>query len=301
MRFAVPDAFRETMKFACTAASLLLGLTFVACGGKIASEISGGGETSADGGTTGRVPVDASQCIDVDLASYSQSCNEDSDCILVSVGEICSGQCMCGDTPINIDGEGRYAAQTSTLSLDACPCAFPGNARCLASTCVLCGFGPDEPAGCADGGSTFEDDAGNGSSDGGNDLTDGGTSGIDSGLEEPDAAEGPDAGSDGLDGIWTGSWQTVGGGATELGTLTMQLSVQGSVVSGPASFAGEPCFAAAELNATVAAGDGFYGTVVEGASTADVKVQITGDVMTGSFSIFAGQCLGFEGTFNATR
>jgi hypothetical protein len=44
--------------------------------------------------------------------------------------------------------------------LEACPCADPGAARCLGGQCTLCGFGPDQPAGCGDSGTNTIEDGG---------------------------------------------------------------------------------------------------------------------------------------------
>jgi hypothetical protein len=40
------------------------------------------------------------------------------------------------------------------LKLESCPCAFQGEARCLAGQCTLCAAGSTQPAGCADAATT---------------------------------------------------------------------------------------------------------------------------------------------------
>lgn len=95
-------------------------------------------DAGSDGGT----------CVDINPASYETSCNSDSDCTLVRTGDICDGQCSCGDTPINQSGISKYQAATSGLSLEACPCVFPGTVNCVASQCTLCSGQPGQPSGC---------------------------------------------------------------------------------------------------------------------------------------------------------
>jgi hypothetical protein len=91
---------------------------------------------------------DGGTCVDVNPASYVTSCSSDSDCTLVRTGNICDGQCSCGDTPINQSGLSKYQAATSGLTLEACPCVFPGTVSCVASECTLCTGQAGQPAGC---------------------------------------------------------------------------------------------------------------------------------------------------------
>jgi hypothetical protein len=89
-------------------------------------------------------------CVNVDLSTYDQSCHADSDCIDVTSGRICTGGCACGGSTINADGEARYQATVAGVQTLACPCPADGIPRCIQNHCTLCGFGPNQPAGCGD-------------------------------------------------------------------------------------------------------------------------------------------------------
>ena len=98
--------------------------------------------------------VDAGRaCVDVDLSTYDTSCQEDTDCTMITAGTLCSDSCMCGGATINTDGLGRYNMEVSALgTTGTCPCPAEGVPRCIANKCTICGFGPDQPLGCSDGG-----------------------------------------------------------------------------------------------------------------------------------------------------
>jgi hypothetical protein len=117
--------------------------------------------------------------VDLEVASSDVSCGSDQDCALVRTGEVCDGQCACGDTAVNAAAAARFQSDTASLTLEGCPCALPGETRCLGGQCTLCGFGPDQPAGCADAGvATLED--------GGIEVVDGGV--FDTGVSDADGA-----------------------------------------------------------------------------------------------------------------
>jgi hypothetical protein len=101
-----------------------------------------------DAGTT----VDGGAWVDVKVTSFDTSCTAASDCTLVRTGNICDGECSCGDTPINQSGLTQWQTDTSGLSLEGCPCKFPGTTQCIAGQCTLCTGQPGQPAGCGDGG-----------------------------------------------------------------------------------------------------------------------------------------------------
>jgi hypothetical protein len=125
---------------------LIAGLLVVAaCGG---STTTGPGIIGPeDGGGADQVA-----CVDVQIGAADVTCRGDGDCALARTGHVCDGECSCGGTPVNSSAAARAQAQTAGLRLEACPCAFPGNPRCLGGSCALCGFGPNQPAGCPDGG-----------------------------------------------------------------------------------------------------------------------------------------------------
>jgi hypothetical protein len=98
-------------------------------------------------------PVDAGPaCVYIDPATYDQSCKQDSDCIEITPGRICSGDCACGGAAVNSDGEARFDAAINSLVLAACPCVSNARPRCVQGTCTQCGIGTGLPPGCPDGG-----------------------------------------------------------------------------------------------------------------------------------------------------
>jgi len=148
-------------------ALVIVGLT-AACGGKTGEGGATKSETSADSGvrTTdsglGTRTVDsASACAELDVAPSDLSCGTDQDCALVRIGEVCSGQCDlgCGGTPVNVAAATRFRSDTASLTLEACPCNFPGEARCLGGQCTLCALGPNQLAACGDAGLAAPTDA----------------------------------------------------------------------------------------------------------------------------------------------
>ena len=94
---------------------------------------------------------DASTCVFIDPTDYSTDCNVSTDCALISEGQVCSGDCECGGSPINIAGLNQYNEATSGIQFGDCPCAATPNPACSNGTCVSCG-GNAPPPECAQGG-----------------------------------------------------------------------------------------------------------------------------------------------------
>jgi hypothetical protein len=134
--------------FAQIAAPLLIVGLASACGGKTLGGSAGSGEDSGTGATEGG----GAGCVNLEVLPPDLACGSDQDCELVRTGEVCNGQCSCGDTPVNTAAAARFQSETASLRLEACPCADPGEARCFGGQCTLCGFGPNQPAGCNDAG-----------------------------------------------------------------------------------------------------------------------------------------------------
>lgn len=144
----------------------LAGGLFVACSGNATHSPGAGGAAGAasTGGSSGSSASDGSagsdgssndaapKCVNVDLSTYDQSCQADSDCVIVTGGAICSNGCACGGSIINVAGLARYNAATAGVKPLQCPCATAGVPRCIAGRCTICGFGPNRPPGCGDGG-----------------------------------------------------------------------------------------------------------------------------------------------------
>ena len=113
----------------------------------------GGGDS--DGGQTdsGVWTNDAgAACVDIDLSTYDTSCVENIDCISIQSGEVCSGNCACGGSPVSASEQARYEQATGGIVFADCPCVSGGLLECIAGTCVICGYGPNQPAGCPDAG-----------------------------------------------------------------------------------------------------------------------------------------------------
>jgi hypothetical protein len=113
-------------------------LVVAACGGLTSGSSGGGGNGS---------------CVTIDLSIYDQSCNQDSDCIVLATGQICSGQCGCGGSAVSSSELSRWQAATSSIRFAACHCTAEQTPRCVNHVCTACS-GPNPPAGCAgaDGG-----------------------------------------------------------------------------------------------------------------------------------------------------
>ena len=117
-------------------------------GGAASSDASAGADGSADTATT----VDGAACVNIDAASFSHVCTADVECTTIAVGTLCTGGCACGGASIARSDIPKYTTATSGIETLACPCAFPGQPRCVHGACVLCSFGPGSAPGCPDGG-----------------------------------------------------------------------------------------------------------------------------------------------------
>lgn len=137
---------------------LIIGLVG-ACEPKTLASNAEPGQDSGTSSTEG-----GSACVDIDVAPADISCGSDSDCVLTLTGHVCDRECNCGDTPVNAGAAARYRSETASLTFEGCPCADPGEARCLGGQCALCGLGPNQPAGCGEG-TTVVEDSGVGTAD----------------------------------------------------------------------------------------------------------------------------------------
>lgn len=113
----------------------------------------GGVEASTEAGESADTGV---ICVDIDLSTYDTSCSQDSDCIEITSGEICSGECgrVCGGSAVNASEQARYNAlvlpvlSSSKVTLGApCGCPAYGSPTCEAGQCVMCFENAD--GGCA--------------------------------------------------------------------------------------------------------------------------------------------------------
>ena len=160
-----------------TVVPLLMTGLVLACGGKT---LGGSVRSGEDSGVAATEGGGAAGCVDLEVLPSDLSCGSDQDCTFSRSGNVCNGDCAlgCGGTPVNVSAAARYESETSSLTFEGCPCLDPGEPRCLGGQCALCGFGPDQPAGCnVDGGIvTFED--------GGIFIVDGGE--LDMGISDAD-------------------------------------------------------------------------------------------------------------------
>jgi hypothetical protein len=85
--------------------------------------------------------------VDIDVSDYDTSCTQDSDCIAITAGTLCTGACLCGGATINKSAEAQYEAAIASISSGGCPCASGPIPQCQGGTCTLC----DGPYKCTSG------------------------------------------------------------------------------------------------------------------------------------------------------
>jgi hypothetical protein len=141
-----------------TSLGLAAFLLIAACGGKTlvdgdSTKPGGDGGASTErerdaGGST----TDSSRpsCVTINVSNYDTACAEDTDCISVNVGRVCTGACLCGGGgAISASDQAEYNAALSSIQTDdTCPCLDPGPAACVQGQCTQCRSGPDNPPGC---------------------------------------------------------------------------------------------------------------------------------------------------------
>jgi hypothetical protein len=86
-------------------------------------------------------------CVDVNLADYTTTCSQDSDCILIPTGTICTGDCECGGEPVSATEQSKYDQATQEIMFGLCECpAFP-LPQCVGNVCLVCA-GPNPSPQC---------------------------------------------------------------------------------------------------------------------------------------------------------
>ncbi|HEY8088795.1 MAG TPA: hypothetical protein VIF09_13140 [Polyangiaceae bacterium] len=80
--------------------------------------------------------ADASACVTVVASSFGDSCNKASDCVYVTMGTLCPGDCNCGNTFIDTSSEVAYQDAVSSIQFGSCPCAAAPAAVCKAGVCA---------------------------------------------------------------------------------------------------------------------------------------------------------------------
>jgi hypothetical protein len=152
-------------------APLLLAWLACACGGRtllseslgpgnvVPGEDSGVGVSEA--GTGIGISADsASSCVFIVVAASDLACGSDQDCVLIRSGDVCPGDCGCGDSAVNTAAANRYQSEAASVASADCPCPFSGEPRCLGGSCTLCASTPGQPAGCDDSGVITVEDSG---------------------------------------------------------------------------------------------------------------------------------------------
>jgi len=121
-------------------------------GGSGGSSGGGSGSSSGISGSSSGVSSSSSggpACVYVDPSTYDTSCNQASDCVYVTTGEVCDGYCQgCGNTLINQDGLARYDQTVASIVVGQCGCDLQVPPSCVNHQCAS--EGPD--GGPPDGG-----------------------------------------------------------------------------------------------------------------------------------------------------
>jgi hypothetical protein len=127
------------------------------CGGS--ESTTSRSESMADASTDAATDVRVCPFV---ASNYPQSCTVDTDCSVVTSGDYCSSQCMCGGSPINTTGLAQFNADISATPLGSgaipvasCGCPVFGRVCCLSGTCKIDSFACDQKdtlAACADAG-----------------------------------------------------------------------------------------------------------------------------------------------------
>jgi hypothetical protein len=84
---------------------------------------------------------------------FDTSCATDSDCIEVTLGDLCTADCLCGGASINAADQAEYQQLIAALPTTGseCECPFLGSPTCVAGQCTVCGPASHQP-GCPDAG-----------------------------------------------------------------------------------------------------------------------------------------------------
>jgi hypothetical protein len=102
------------------------------------------GDDAGDACPNGIATGDAADC-EISASSYDTSCEKDSDCARIAVGDFCGPRCLCGNGPfgaINATALDRFRADvlcTAVGRAPPCPCPIgvaPPPATCMNGQCV---------------------------------------------------------------------------------------------------------------------------------------------------------------------
>jgi hypothetical protein len=108
---------------------------------------SGGCTASIDAGPSS----DGGACVDLEPSMFETSCTTSSDCLDVTLGELCDSGCLCGGSAINVADQAKYNQLVADVPPgEVCGCPYFGSPVCVAGQCIVCGgAAPPNPA-CPD-------------------------------------------------------------------------------------------------------------------------------------------------------
>ena len=113
------------------------------CGGRTVGETTetdDAGPADASTGPEADAPPDATAapiCVHIDPSSYDHTCTSASDCLFVTVGTLCSGDCNCPGAAINVGEAARYAQAILPIRPSDCPCTALADPSCVNGMCVV--------------------------------------------------------------------------------------------------------------------------------------------------------------------
>jgi hypothetical protein len=95
-------------------------------------------------------------CVDVRITPADRVCSTDGDCTSTQQGQVCAGQCPCGDDPVNQTALDAILQKEYGVGVAGCGCGTTGDPRpaCVNGECQMVSSGLDAGgAAAADGGS----------------------------------------------------------------------------------------------------------------------------------------------------
>jgi hypothetical protein len=137
------------VRFVAAGSLLSLGI-LAACGGKVSGGSAGSGGSGGSGDVYEADEPDGATCVNLDTASFDQSCDRDSDCVAVP-GEgsddggfgcpfnpvFCNGYCACRLATINVSAQASYEAALSPVIPGTCSCPAVSTPSCKNHLCTM--------------------------------------------------------------------------------------------------------------------------------------------------------------------
>ena len=83
---------------------------------------------------------DGGACIDLEPSMFDTSCTTTSDCVDVTLGELCDSGCLCGGSAINVADQAKYNQLAAGVPPgEVCGCPYFGKPVCAGGQCIVCG------------------------------------------------------------------------------------------------------------------------------------------------------------------